>query len=107
MRRGLVVLSMLATFSWSGPAAAQDAGARTSIFRVEGMTCALCGKAIDKSLRRVEGVRSVAVDQRAEHVTIVADAAVPAERLEQGIESAGSYHAELVSGGVEPGAATP
>lgn len=107
MRRALVVLSLLATFSWSAPVPAQEAADRTSIFRVEGMTCALCGKAIDKALRHVEGVRSVAVDQQAERVTIVAAAAVSPERLAQGIESAGSYHAELVSGGVESGSATP
>lgn len=107
MRRALVVLPLLATFSWSAPARAQETSDRTSIFRVEGMTCALCGKAIDKTLRRVEGVRSVTVDQKAERVTVVADAAIPTERLEQGIESAGGYEAELVSGGVEPGSATP
>ncbi len=107
MRRALIVLSLLATVSLSTPALAQEAAERTSIFRVEGMTCALCGKAIEKTLRQVQGVRSVAVDQKAERVTIVAAAAVSRERLEQGIESAGSYHAELVSGGVESGPATP
>jgi len=99
MRRVMLIVSLLAAFSWSAPAPAQESAGRTSIFQVEGMTCALCGKAIDKALREVEGVRSVAVDQKAERVTIVADAAVPRERLEQGIESAGSYKAELVSTG--------
>jgi Cu+-exporting ATPase len=92
---------VLATLLGSTAALAQEAAERTSIFRVEGMTCALCGKAIDKSLRQVEGVRRVAIDQEAERVTIVADAAVPTERLEQGIESAGSYKAELLSSGDE------
>jgi copper chaperone CopZ len=93
------MVSLLAALSWSASAAAQESAGRTSVFRVEGMTCALCGKAIDKALREVEGVRRVAVDVKAERVTIVADAAVPKERLEQGIESAGSYEAELVSTG--------
>lgn len=106
MRGALVVLALLAAFSWRAPALAQDAAERTSIFRVDGMTCALCAKAIDKSLRQVEGVRSVAVDQKTERVTVVADAAIPTERLEQGIESAGSYEAELVPSGVGPGSAT-
>lgn len=107
MTRSLTMLSLLAILVAGVPALADTARDRTSVFRVEGMTCALCGKVIDKTLRQVEGVRSVTVDQKAERVTVVAGAAIPTERLEQGIESAGSYEAELVPSGVEPGSATP
>ncbi len=78
------------------PSLADTAGDRTSVFRVQGMTCALCAKAIERALRSVEGVRSVAVDREAERVTVIADFKVPSERLEQSIESSGSYEAEAI-----------
>ncbi len=58
------------------------------------MTCALCGKAISKSLRRVEGVREVRVDQDAERVTVVASPVVATDSLVTAIESAGSFTAK-------------
>lgn len=67
-------------------------------FRVRGMTCALCARAIEKALRRVEGVEEVAVDRDAERVRVVADSALPAEVLEAAIEGAGAYEAEPVDG---------
>ena len=60
------------------------------------MTCGLCAKSIDKALRGVDGVRSVEVDREADRVTVVADAKLPDDRLEQAIEAAGRYEAELV-----------
>ena len=107
MVRFLMMLSLLATVMAGVPALADPAVDRTSVFRVDGMTCSLCAKAIDKTLRQVEGVRSVAVDQKAERVTVVADAALSPERIEQAIESAGSYEAEPLAGDEAPGSATP
>ncbi|MEX2206468.1 MAG: heavy metal-associated domain-containing protein [Myxococcota bacterium] len=99
MKRLLVRLSALAVLLVGTVSIADPAADRTTVFRVGGMACALCGKAIEKTLRQVEGVRSVAVDQKAERVTVVANADVSTERLEQAIESAGSYKAELLAGG--------
>lgn len=98
MTRLLTMLSLLAILAAGVPALADPARDRTSVFRVEGMTCALCGKAIEKTLRQIEGIRSVTVDQKAERVTVVADAIVSTERIEQSIESAGSYEAEPLAG---------
>lgn len=106
MTRLLTILSFLAIFVAGVPALADPARDRTSVFRVKGMSCALCGKAIGKTLRQVEGVRSVTVDQKAERLTVVADAAVSTERIEQTIESAGSYEAERLSTGEGLGSAT-
>lgn len=98
MTRFLTMLSLLAILAADVPALADPAHDRTSAFRVEGMTCALCGKAIEKTLRQIEGVRSVTVDQKAERVTVVADATVSTDRIEQSIESAGRYEAEPLAG---------
>ena len=97
MKRLLVMFSVLAVFPVGAVALADSALDRTSVFQVEGMTCALCSKAIDKALRGVEGVRSVTVDQKEERVTVVAGVAVSTERLDQTIESAGRYKAELLA----------
>lgn len=104
MRRLLIALSMTAWLGAGIPAGAD--AERTSVFRVEGMTYALCAKAIEKALRGVAGVRSVAVDPEAERVTVVADSALSPERIEQAIESAGSYTAERVASQEPPGAGT-
>ena len=94
MTRLLAAISLLAVFALPAPGIAESAADQTSVFRVEGMTCALCGNAIEKALRGVAGVRSAVVDQESETVTVIADPAVSAERLEQVIESAGAYEAE-------------
>ena len=105
MRRWLTALLMTAFLGVGIPALADSE--HTSVFRVEGMTCALCGKAIEKALRGVEGIRSVAVDQEAERVTVVAASAVSPDRIEQAIESAGSYAAERVASEETPGTEIP
>ena len=81
---------------WAVPALPEQGAGETQIFAVEGMTCTLCGKAIEKSLRGVEGVREVRVDQAAERVTVVASPEVGAASLLAAIESAGSYTAAAV-----------
>ncbi len=84
---------LLAAVSFA-PAKAGDAAQST--FSVQGMTCALCGKAISKALYQIEGVSQVEVDQRAERVSVVASAEVSAATLEETIESAGGFEAEPV-----------
>ena len=96
MTRSLATLSLLVILAVSALALADPAADRTSVFRVEGMTCRLCAKAIDKALREVEGVRSVQVDREADEVAVVAEGDLALDRLEQAIEAAGPYRAELV-----------
>ena len=96
MKQLLAIALLAASSIGAVPALAQGGAERTSVFQVEGMTCALCSKAIDKALRGVGGVRSVEVDRRAAQVTVVAEAALASDRLEQAIESAGRFQAELV-----------
>lgn len=95
MIRRLTALIGLGLLVSLGPALADDAS-RTAMFHVEGMTCRLCAKSIDKVLRGLDGVQSVVVDRKAERVTVVADTALSDDRLEQTIESAGEYEAELI-----------
>ena len=66
---------------------------QTRTYKVEGMTCALCPKAIQKSLRQVEGVKSIDVDRAAERVTITFAPTVEADSLKDAIESAGGFTA--------------
>ncbi len=96
MFRILSVLTLAAALFVGGNALAADGTERTSVFRVEGMTCGLCAKSIDKALHGLDGVRSVEIDQDAERVEIVADASLATDRLEATIESAGRYEAELL-----------
>ena len=73
-----------------------SAAEMTQVFAVKGMTCALCGKAIEKSVRGVEGVRDVRVDQETERVTVVTSAELDRAALIEAIESAGSYTAHPI-----------
>ena len=66
------------------------------VFSVQGMSCALCGNAIEKSLRSVKGVSDVRVDENAEQITVIASSEVETTSLLAAIESAGSYTAALV-----------
>ena len=93
----LIATALLSATLLAGPGFAGSDMERTSTFRVEGMTCGLCAKAIEKSLTGVQGVRSVEVDQPAERVTVVAAATLGADRLAKAIESAGGFEAELLS----------
>ena len=85
----LILLTGAASFG-------QEQATDTHVFSVEGMTCALCGKAIEKSLQGVEGVRDVHVDQKAERVTVVTSPEVGTASLLAAIESAGRYTAAFV-----------
>jgi copper chaperone CopZ len=96
MGRILAIMLFVASCICTVPTLAQDTTPKARVFQVEGMTCPLCSKVIEKTLRGVEGVESVQIDPKAETVTIVADAALSPERLEKAIESAGAFEAKLV-----------
>ncbi len=96
MTRRLASIALVLAVLWAAPAFPEQGATETQVFAVEGMTCALCGKAISKSLRGVEGVREVRVDQDAERVTVVASPGIGTASLVAAIESAGSYKAAPV-----------
>ncbi len=96
MTRRLASVALALAVLWAAPAIPEQGATETEVFAVEGMTCALCGKAISKSLRGVEGVREVRVDQEAERVTVVTSPEVATDSLLAAIESAGSYTAAPV-----------
>ncbi len=96
MTRRLASVALALAVLWAAPAFPEQGATETQVFAVEGMTCALCGKGISKSLRGVEGVREVRVDQDAERVTVVASPGVATDSLVTAIESAGRYTATPV-----------
>ena len=96
MTRRLASVALALAVLWAAPAFSEQGATETQVFAVEGMICSLCGKAISKSLREVEGVREVQVDQDAERVTVVTSPEVGTASLLTAIESAGSYTAALV-----------
>ena len=97
-----VAVALAVLFLWLAPAHSKQDAAETQVFAVEGMTCALCGKAISKSLRRVEGVREVHVDQDAERVMVVASQGVRTASLLAAIENAGGYTATPIGSDPAP-----
>ena len=104
MRLLLVVLAVLVGSALPAPAGTPAAEAAVHEFRVEGMTCALCARAIEKALQGVEGVKEVGVDRDAERVRVVADAGLSEDALVAAIEAAGSYRVQPIRAdvGVEP-----
>ncbi|MFQ5515430.1 MAG: heavy-metal-associated domain-containing protein [Myxococcota bacterium] len=100
LRRGtlpITLVAILGLFLAATEPVAEGAGQRqTHVFHIEGMTCALCGKAISKALHEVEGVQEIEIDQRTDRVRVVVAPEVTAEMLERAIESAGRYEAEAV-----------
>ena len=96
MTRRLASVALALAVLWAAPAFAEQDATDTQIFAVEGMTCAMCGKAISKSLRGVEGVREVRVDEDADRVTVVCSPEIDTASLMAAIEAAGSYKATPV-----------
>ncbi len=96
MKRSLGYLILTLVLLAGAPSFGEKEAMETHVFSVEGMTCSLCGKAIEKSLRGVEGVRDVRVDQKAERVTVVTSPDVGTASLVAAIQSAGRYTAALV-----------
>jgi len=96
MTRRLASIALTLVVLWAAPGFSEQNATRTQVFAVEGMTCALCGKAISKSLKGIEGVREVRVDQDAERVTVEASSTIDTASLLAAIEAAGSYKATAV-----------
>ena len=91
----VTIFSLLFAFFVAGATAAQ-ASDQTCSYDVKGMTCALCPKAIQKSLRSVEGVKNVSIDEDAGRVTIISVSDVEPSSLKSAIESAGNFTATRV-----------
>ena len=88
------VFILFIAFLFAGAAAvANPESDQTRVYKVDGMTCGLCSKAIEKSVGQVEGVKSVDVDRDAERVTVTAASTVEPDSLILAIESAGSFTA--------------
>ncbi len=88
------VFTLFLAFLFAGTSAsANPESDQTCVYKVEGMTCALCNKAIQKSLRTVEGVKSVDIDRATKRVTITAAPTVEPNSLKHAIESAGGFTA--------------
>lgn len=88
----VTVFTLLFALFFASATTAQ-ASEKTSSFDVEGMTCALCPKAIRKSLHGIEGVKNVSIDEDSGRVTITADSDVEPASLKHAIESAGNFTA--------------
>ena len=58
---------------------------------IEGMSCASCVGRVEKSIKAVEGVRSVSVNLATERATIVASDGVDRSSIASAVEAAG-YH---------------
>lgn len=61
---------------------------------LSGLTCAACSAAVTKALKQVQGVRDVTVNEDRTQAVVVADDAVPSERLVEAVTSLG-YRARL------------
>ena len=77
MTRRLTILALALVFLCAAAAFSEQDSTQTQVFAVEGMTCAMCGKAISKSVRGVEGVREVRVDEDADLRTLAREIGVP------------------------------
>lgn len=94
----------LATFpSWSGrlvssAPTAVPAGAETLALKVSGMTCEACAEAIEKSVAKVPGVRSVSIDFSGGQATVVSDGKTEPGAVIRAVKAAGGYEAELLDG---------
>ena len=96
MRMKLALPMAIVALLLAAPLRAEEPPATVHDFRVTGMTCGLCTKAIEKGLRGVDGVRDVQIDRQTERVRVIASQDLGADTLEAAIESAGSYQADLV-----------
>lgn len=57
--------------------------------RVGGMSCAMCAKAVESALTRIEGVTSAEINLTTEKVLIISEVPIPYEILKKSIEDAG------------------
>ncbi|WP_206528154.1 heavy metal translocating P-type ATPase [Marinitoga sp. 38H-ov] len=58
-------------------------------FRVIGMTCATCAKTVEKTLKKVDGVKFSAVNLATETAFIVSDNEIPFEELKKAVQKVG------------------
>ncbi len=97
MRPILFAFALLFALATQAPSfAATTDPPRTTVFHVKGMTCALCGKAIDRALRSIDGVANVVIDAKNERVTVLAAPTIDPKRIEAAIHSAGGFEIELL-----------
>jgi len=61
----------------------------TRVYRVPGVSCQHCVRAITEELRKIEGVHDIEVNLAAKIVRVVSEDTVPDERIRSGIEEAG------------------
>ncbi len=92
----LTLLMAAVALLLAAPLRAEEPAATAHEFRVTGMTCGLCAKAIEKGLRDIDGVRDVQIDRQAERVRVSASHDLSASALEAAIEGSGNYQANLV-----------
>ena len=67
----------------------------TATYRVTGMTCDHCVRAVTGELEDLDGVREVTVDLHPggeSAVTVSSDAPLPAEAVTAALDEAGGYH---------------
>jgi copper chaperone len=67
----------------------------TATYRVTGMTCDHCVRAVTGELEDLDGVREVTVDLHPggeSAVTVSSDAPLPAEAVAAALDEAGDYH---------------
>ncbi|CAL8477265.1 heavy metal translocating P-type ATPase [Caballeronia sp. S22] len=80
---------------------------RTAELAVSGMTCASCVARVEKVLRRVPGVESVAVNLATEKATVHANGAVTDDQLVAAVAKAGYDAAPILPEAVPAAAAPP
>jgi copper chaperone CopZ len=61
------------------------------IIKIEGMTCRLCSKAIEKSLLQVNGITEVQISHKTGTAEIIADVSVTDEEISNAVKEAGTY----------------
>ncbi|MDE2142147.1 MAG: cation transporter [Elusimicrobia bacterium] len=75
---------------------AAEANAETIKFAVSGMDCAACTLGIEKSLKKVPGVKDASIDFKKGEATVYAEKGrVAAQDLIQAIRSSGPYFAQM------------
>ena len=91
-----------------GPDLTAPAAALTSVWPVEGMTCANCAGRVEKALLRVPGVLGAAVNLATESVAVTTASASPDfDTLAAAVHDAGYTLRPLVPEGAPPAAAVP
>lgn len=91
-----LVLFVIA-FAAAGPLFAGETKSVT--LKVEGMTCSLCPKMVEKTLSRIEGVNSVQVSYEKKEAVVEYDAGkADVQKMIKAVDGAG-YKASVTGGG--------